>query len=78
MSTLVSVPKRFAPQLVALPETGMGYWVVNVRTRREEVFQRVVIDSGYIVSVDRKKEVPFDPEDIVSFEVTHDKSAILR
>jgi len=61
-----------------MPETGMGYWVVDVHTKKEGVFRRVVIDSGYIVSVDGKKEVPFDPEDIVSFEVTHDKSAILK
>lgn len=56
----------------------MGYCVVNIRTKKKEVFARVVIDSGYIVSVDRKREIPFDPADIVSFEITHDKSAIVR
>ena len=56
----------------------MGYVVVNIRTNKEEVFRRVVIDSGYIVSVDRKQNVPFDPEDIVAFEVTHDRSGIVR
>lgn len=56
----------------------MGYWVVNVRTKEEKTFKRVVIDSGFIVSAEKSREIPFDPEDIVSFEVTHDKSAILR
>jgi hypothetical protein len=56
----------------------MGYQVVNVRTKTGEVFRRVVIVGGYIASVDRKEEVPFDPEHIVSFEITHDKTAIVR
>jgi hypothetical protein len=64
--------------LVALPETGMGYWVVNVRTQRNQTFKRVVIDSGYIVSADRNRELPFDPEAIVAFEVMHDRTAILK
>ena len=64
--------------LVALPESGMGYWVVNVHTKKKEVFKRVVIDSGYIVSVDGVRKVPFDPEEIESFEVTHDRTAIVR
>jgi hypothetical protein len=63
---------------MALPESGMGYWVVDVRTKKKEVFKRVVIDSGYIVSVDGVRAVPFDPEEIESFEVTHDRSAIVR
>jgi len=56
----------------------MGYQVVNIRTKKGDVFKRVVIIGGLIVSVDRKEEIPFDLEDIVSFEVTHDKSAIPR
>lgn len=78
MKAPAPLPNRFAPQLVALPETGMGYQVVNVRTKTGEVFRGVVIVGGYIASVDRKEEVPFDPEDIVSFEITHDKTAIVR
>jgi hypothetical protein len=78
MKAPVSLPNRFAPQLVALPETGMGYQVVNIRTKKGEVFRRVVIVGGYVASVDRKEEVPFDVEDIVSFEITHDKTAIVR
>lgn len=78
MKPPVALPGRFAPTLMALPESGMGYWVVNVRTMKKEVFRRVVIDSGYIVSVDGVREIPFDPEEIESFEVTHDRSAIVR
>lgn len=78
MKAPAAVPTRFAPVLEALPESGAGYWVVNVHTQKKEVFKRVVIDSGYIVSVDRSREIPFDPEEIESFEVTHDRSAIVR
>jgi hypothetical protein len=78
MQSPVPVSSRFAPVLVALPESGMGYWVVDVHTRKKEVFRRVVIDCGFIVSADRSRDIPFDPEDIVSFEVTHDRTAIVR
>lgn len=78
MKAPAQVPACFAPTLMALPESGMGYWVVNVHTQKKEVFRRVVIDSGYIVSVDGVRDVPFDPEEIASFEVTHDRSAIVR
>jgi hypothetical protein len=78
MNAPAPLPDRFAPQLVELPETGMGYQVVNIKTKKGEVFRRVVIVGGYISSVDRKREIPFDLDDIVSFEITHDKSAILK
>jgi hypothetical protein len=78
MRSPLAIPDRLAPLIVNLPETGMGYWVANVRTRKGETFKRVVIDSGFILSVDRNREIPFDPEDIVAFEVTHDKTAILH
>jgi hypothetical protein len=78
MKTPVSLPDRFGPQLVNLPESGMGYWIADIKTKNGEVFRGVVIVGGVIVSVDRKQEVPFDPEEIVSFKITHDKSAIVR
>lgn len=78
MKAPVAVPKHFALLLRSLPESGMGYWVVNVRTQKKEVFKRVVIDSGFIVSADRSPEIPFDPEEISSFEVTHDRSAVVH
>ena len=56
----------------------MGYQVVNIRTKKDEVFHRVVVVGGYIASVDCKEDIPFNPDDIVSFEITHDKSAIKR
>jgi len=56
----------------------MDYQVVNIRTQSGEIFRRVVIAGGYIASVDRKDDIPFDLEDIVSFEITHDKSALVK
>ena len=56
----------------------MDYQVVNIRIKSGEIFRRVVIAGGYIVSVDRKDDILFDLEDIVSFEVSHDKSALVK
>jgi hypothetical protein len=77
MKAPVTLPPRFAPQLLALPETGMGYQVVNIRTVTGEVYRRVVIVGGYIASVDHKEDIPFDPDHIDSIEITHDKTAIV-
>jgi len=77
MKAPAPLPPRFAPQLLALPETGMGYQVVNIRTVTGEVYTRVVIVGGYIASVDRKSDIPFDPAHIDSIEITHDKAAIV-
>ena len=78
MKAPFQLPDRFGPQLSILPETGMGYWVADVQTTNGEVFRGVVIVGGIIVSVDRKEEVPFDPNDILEFTITHDKSAITK
>lgn len=72
------LPPRFAAQLLALSETGMGYQVVTIRTVRGELYTRVVIVGGYIASVDRKEDIPFDPDQIDSIEITHDKTAFVR
>lgn len=55
----------------------MGYQVVNIRTVTGEVYTRVVIVGGYIASVDREDDIPFDPDEIDSFEITHDKTALV-
>lgn len=55
----------------------MGYHIGNVHTESGEIFRRVVIVGGLIVSVDRDREIPFDPEHMTSFELTHDKTSIL-
>jgi hypothetical protein len=77
MKAPVPLPQRFAPHLLALPETGMGYQVVNIRTVTGELYTRVVIVGGYIASVDREEDIPFDPDQIDSFEITHDKTAFV-
>lgn len=52
----------------------MGWQVIRVTTKKEEVFADVVvIQSELISSVAGKKEIPFDPKDIVSFELTNDR-----
>jgi hypothetical protein len=68
------LPLEISKKLVSMPEAGMGWQVIRVRTKKEEVFDDVVvIQCELISSVAGKKEIPFDPEDIVSFELTNDR-----
>ena len=76
---LARLPVGISERLVNMTETGMGYQVMRVTTRSGAVFNGVVvIDCTLIGSVDRNEEVPFDPDDIVSFELTHDRNAVVR
>ena len=67
------LPDKWAEFLTNQPETGMGYWVVSVTLSDERVFDRVVIDSGYITKIYGLEDVPFDANEITDIKVTHDK-----
>jgi len=67
------VQKRFADYFRTQPETGMGYWVANVHLKDGRVFERVIIDSGYLTKVRGYDEIPFDEGEIDHFVVTHEK-----
>lgn len=78
MNTQAKVPDRLATSIRNQPETGMGYSVGDLLLKDGRVITRVVIDSGFIVSVDRRTEITFNPEEIESFMVTHDRTAVVR
>jgi len=67
------LPKKWAPFLNSQPETGMGFWVVTVKTNSGMVYERVVIDSGFVTALHGYDVIPFDPSDISEIKVTHDK-----
>jgi hypothetical protein len=67
------LPDYWAPILLKKAETGMGYYVANVRLRNGTIYRQVVIDSGFVANVRGFKSVPFDPADIVDIDVTHEK-----
>jgi len=61
-------------QLAMLPETGMGYQIVTIRTKDGHKFERVaVIDSAFVAKVYGFDDVPFAAGDIELIELTHDK-----
>jgi hypothetical protein len=73
----VKLPANISAQLAAMPESGMGYQIISVKTKNGAVFERVVvIQSELIANVAGQDKVPFDPNDIATFELTHDRSGM--
>lgn len=72
------LPDRWSSLLRAAPEAGMGYWIATIKTSTGAVFERVVIDSGWITEVPGYADIPFTPDQITDIQVTNDKSEYLR
>jgi len=71
--SFIQLSEKWAPVLLAQPETGMGYYVVSVILQDGRKFDQVVIDSGYITKVRGYKDIPFQESEIVEIKATHDK-----
>ena len=65
---------QWAKVIHEAPEAGMGYCIATVKTSLGEVFEHVVIDSGWVVDVPGYGEIPFTLEQITAIQVTNDKS----
>ena len=70
MSNMVKLPDKWGPVLMAQPESGMGYQIATVILNDGRSFERVVVDSGCIISVNGSTQVPFDVGDICQILVT--------
>ncbi len=71
---LKRLPKNWSEFLLSKPETGMSYQVVAVTLKDGKKIEDVaVIGSSIIGEVRGYDELPFDPNEIVSIEVTHQK-----
>ncbi len=69
-----TLPKGWSEFLAKKPETGMGYQVVSVTLRDGRKIEDVaIIQSSEIGEVRGHPDVPFDPDDIASIELTHRK-----
>lgn len=69
------MPDTITEFLKTQPETGMGYQIVTARMRDGRQYERVLIlDAQSIETVDGKTDIPFNPYEIESVIVTHDKS----
>ena len=72
--TLKTLPENWSEYLVSKPETGMGYQVVAVTLKDGRRIEDVaVVQSSLIAEVRGYAEVPFEPNDIASLELTHRK-----
>jgi hypothetical protein len=73
-NNLKTLPKNWSEFLVSKPETGMGYQVVAVTLKDGKKIEDIaVVQSSIIGEVRGHDDVPFDPNEIVSIELTHRK-----
>jgi hypothetical protein len=70
---MIKLSERWAPVLVAQPETGMGYQVASIVLKDGTRYDQVVIDSGFVTKIRGRSDIPFEDEDIIEIVVTHDK-----
>jgi hypothetical protein len=68
---MLSLSNKWAPVLVAQPETGMGYQIASVVLRDGRQFDHVMIVGGIITEIAGSKEIPFAEDQIVEIRVNH-------
>lgn len=70
---MITLSERWARQLAAKPETGMGYQVVSVVLRDGKRFDQVAVVEGRITQIRGRADIPFTEDDIAEILLTHDK-----
>jgi hypothetical protein len=74
INNLKRLPKNWSEFLLSKPETGMDYQIVAVTLKDGRRIEDVaIIGMSIIGEVRGHDDVPFDPNEIVSIEVTHRK-----
>lgn len=73
MAKMLELSNKWAPVLLAQPETGMGYQITTVVLRDGRRFTNVTIVGGIITEIKGQEEIPFEEGDIVDIHVTHGK-----
>lgn len=63
---------RLIAMAIRLPETGMGYTVMDVVLKDRRLFKQVVMQSGWI-NVRGHDQLPFSEDEIDHFVATHEK-----
>lgn len=70
---MLALSDKWAPILVAQPETGMGYQIATVVLRDGTQIDQVTIVGGIVTEIAGNKEIPFSEDEIVEIRVTHGK-----
>jgi hypothetical protein len=78
MSTHLQLPEKWAPRLLAQPETGMGYQTAAITLRDGSVIEDALIVGGTITEIRGYDTIPFSAGDISDITVTHRKWAFRR
>jgi len=63
----VTLPDKFIAQLVQMPETGMGYQIVDIVLTNGKVLKNIIIFNSSILEIE--KEETFNIEDIVIIKI---------
>ena len=70
---MIALSEKWAAQLVAEAETGMGYQIASIVLQDGRRFDRVVIVEGIITQIKDIEGIPFSEDQIRQIIVTHDK-----
>ncbi|MET0659680.1 MAG: hypothetical protein ABW110_16150 [Steroidobacteraceae bacterium] len=68
--SMLQLSDKWAPRLLAQPETGMGYQIVRVRLHDGREFEQATVVEGVITDIQGKKEIPFSENEIADLIVT--------
>ncbi|HVU09472.1 MAG TPA: hypothetical protein VHG89_13125 [Verrucomicrobiae bacterium] len=73
-SNLKKLPRNWSEFLLSKPETGMDYQIIAVTLKDGRKIEDIAIIGHSIIGEVRGcDDVPFDPNEISSIEVTHNK-----
>ena len=68
---MLALSVKWAPMLLAQPETGMSYQIASVILKDGRRFDRITIVGGMITKVGTLANVPFSETDIDKIVVDH-------
>lgn len=61
------LPEKFILELTKLPETGMGYQLVNIKFMDGKTLENIIVFNSEIIKVD--DEIKVDPNKISKIEL---------
>ena len=70
---MLQLSDKWAPVLLAQPETGMGYQIATITLKDGRTFSKTVIVGGVITETGGQKVIPFMEYEIAEIVVTHEK-----
>lgn len=70
---MLALSNKWAPILVAQPETGMGYQIASVFLMDGRRFDHVSIVGGFITKIGNSADIPFEEAEIEKIVVNYGK-----